>query len=127
AAYTEQSGIYVNLEGRPQIAEKAVAPVGTAKEDIEIIKELAGFLKIDIGIGNLQEIRTKLAKEYKIFASIDKITENKFTKFSSKDKLSKESIIAEPINYYMTDVISKNSVTMAKCVEAKQNRNEEAA
>jgi NADH-quinone oxidoreductase subunit G len=122
AAYTEQSGIYVNLEGRPQIAEKAVAPVGVAKEDIEIIKELAGFLKIDIGIGNLQEIRTKLSKEYKIFASIDKITENKFTKFSSKDKLSKESIIAEPINYYMTDVISKNSVTMAKCVEAKEER-----
>ena len=39
AAYTEQSGIYVNLEGRPQIAEKAVSLVGTAKEDIEIIKK----------------------------------------------------------------------------------------
>ncbi|MDJ1288775.1 MAG: hypothetical protein MRQ08_06145, partial [Candidatus Midichloria mitochondrii] len=64
---------------------------------------------------------------YKIFASIDKITENKFTKFSSKDKLSKEPITAEPINYYMTDIISKNSVTMAKCVEAKEARDEEAA
>ncbi len=127
AAYTEQSGIYVNLEGRPQIAEKAVSPVGVAKEDIEIIKELAGYLKIDIGMDNLQEVRVRLAKEYKVFASIDRIIENKFSKFSSKDKLSKEPITAEPINYYMTDVISKNSVTMAKCVEAKEARDEEVA
>jgi len=126
-AYTEQSGIYVNLEGRPQIAEKAVSPVGAAKEDIEIIKELAGYLKVDIGVSNLREVRTKLADEYPVFANIDKIIENKFIKFSSKDKLSKEPITAEPINYYMTDVISKNSVTMAKCVEAKQSRDREAA
>ena len=89
AAYTEQSGIYVNLEGRPQIAEKAVSPVGVAKEDIEIIKELVGYLKIDIGMDNLQEVRVRIAKEYKVFASIDRIIENKFSKFSSKDKLSK--------------------------------------
>ncbi|MCZ6901396.1 MAG: NADH-quinone oxidoreductase subunit NuoG [Rickettsia endosymbiont of Ixodes persulcatus] len=122
AAYTEQSGIYVNLEGRPQIAEKAVSPVGNAKEDIAIIKELAGHLKIGIGMDNLQAVRIKLAEEYKVFASIGKIIENKFTKFSSKDQLLKEPITAEPINYYMTDIISKNSVTMAKCVEAKQSR-----
>jgi len=127
AAYTEQSGIYVNLEGRPQIAEKAVSPVGNAKEDVAIIKELADCLKVDIGLNNLQEIRTKLAEEYPIFANVGKIIENKFAKFSSKDKLLKEPITANPINYYMTDVISKNSVTMARCVEAKQKRDEEAA
>ena len=122
AAYTEQSGIYVNLEGRPQVAEKAVSTIGIAKEDIAIIKELADYLKIDIEVNNLQEVRAKLAKEYKIFANIDKIIENKFVRFSSKDKLLKDTITARPINYYMTDVISKNSVTMAKCVEAKENR-----
>ncbi|WP_347939093.1 NADH-quinone oxidoreductase subunit NuoG [Rickettsia oklahomensis] len=122
AAYTEQSGIYVNLEGRPQIAEKTISPVGDAKEDITIIKELASHLRIDIGMDHLQAIRTKLAEEYKVFASIGKIIENKFIKFRSKDKLLKEPITAEPINYYMTDIISKNSVTMAKCVEAKQMR-----
>lgn len=122
AAYTEQSGIYVNLEGRPQTAEKAVLPVGVAREDIAIIKELAGCLKIDIKLNNLQEVRAKLAEEYLIFANIGKIIENKFVKFSSKDKLLKEPITAEPINYYMTDIISKNSVTMAKCVEARQER-----
>ncbi|AFE52378.1 NADH dehydrogenase subunit G [Rickettsia prowazekii str. GvV257] len=127
AAYTEQSGIYVNLEGRPQIAQKAVSTVGGAKEDIEIIKEIAGYLKIDIGMDNLQEVRIRLAKEYNVFANIDKITENKFTKFISIDKLSKDPIAARPINYYMTDVISKNSVTMAKCVEAHEERKRDVA
>ncbi|XVN40844.1 MAG: NADH-quinone oxidoreductase subunit NuoG [Rickettsia endosymbiont of Argas persicus] len=122
AAYTEQSGIFVNLEGRPQIAEKAVSLVGSAKEDIIIIKELADYLKVDIEVSNLQEVRAKLAEEYPVFANIGKIIENKFAKFSSKDKLLKDPITAEPINYYMTDVISKNSVTMAKCVEAKLKR-----
>ncbi|MGX6960320.1 MAG: NADH-quinone oxidoreductase subunit NuoG [Rickettsia endosymbiont of Pentastiridius leporinus] len=122
AAYTEQSGIFVNLEGRPQIAEKAVLSVGKAKEDIAIIKELADYLKVDIGMDNLQEVRTKLAREYPVFANIGKIIENKFAKFTSKDKLLKDAITAKPINYYMTDVISKNSVTMARCVEAKGKR-----
>ncbi|MCC8368596.1 MAG: NADH-quinone oxidoreductase subunit NuoG [Rickettsia endosymbiont of Oxypoda opaca] len=126
AAYTEQSGIYVNLEGRPQISNKAVEPVGEAKEDWLIIKNLANHLKIEIGVNNLEEVRSKLAAEYPIFANINKIIENKFVKFSSKDKLLKDDIVTPPINYYMTDVISRASVTMAKCVQAKQEREEVA-
>ncbi|WP_341790351.1 NADH-quinone oxidoreductase subunit NuoG [Rickettsia endosymbiont of Polydrusus tereticollis] len=126
AAYTEQSGIYVNLEGRPQISNKAVEPVGEAKEDWLIIKNLANHLKIEIGVNNLEEVRSKLAAEYPIFANINKIIENKFVKFSSKDKLLKDDIVTPLINYYMTDVISRASVTMAKCVQAKQEREEVA-
>lgn len=127
AAYSEQSGIYVNLEGRPQIAEKAVNPVGAAKEDIVIFKELADYLKIDIGLNDLTQIRRELAKQYEIFANIGKIIDSKFSKFTSKDKLLQDAITAKPINYYMTDVISKNSVTMVKCIEAKSNRDKEVA
>ncbi|MFY9590315.1 NADH-quinone oxidoreductase subunit NuoG [Rickettsia endosymbiont of Halotydeus destructor] len=122
AAYTEQSGIYVNLEGRPQISNKAVERVGEAKEEWLIIKNLADHLKIDIVVSDLQEVRSKLEKEYPVFANINKIIANKFAKFSSKDKVVKDDIVMPPINYYMTDVISRASVTMAKCVQAKQER-----
>ncbi|WP_341793140.1 MULTISPECIES: NADH-quinone oxidoreductase subunit NuoG [unclassified Rickettsia] len=120
--YTEKSGIYVNLEGRPQISNQAVQPVGEAKADFLIIKNLADHLKIELNVNNLEEVRSKLAAEYPIFANINKIIENKFVKFNSKDKLLKDEIVNSPINYYMTDVISKASVTMAKCVQAKQER-----
>ena len=33
AAYTEKTGIYVNMEGRPQFAERAIFPPGEARED----------------------------------------------------------------------------------------------
>ena len=44
AAYTEQSGHYTNLEGKVQKAYKASYPPGDAKEDWEIINDLAEFM-----------------------------------------------------------------------------------
>jgi len=121
-AYTEQDGIYVNLEGRPQYAIGSVAPVGQAQEDWLIIKNLADNLGIDLGIHSLTAVRERLVTDFPIFTNIGSITKNNFTKFISMGRLLKEDIITKPINYYMTDSISRASVTMAKCLEAKIDR-----
>ena len=44
AAYTEKTGIYVNTEGRPQFAERAVFPPGDAREDWSILRALSDAL-----------------------------------------------------------------------------------
>ena len=44
AAYTEKTGIYVNTEGRPQFAERAVFPPGEAREDWAILRALSDAL-----------------------------------------------------------------------------------
>ena len=44
AAYTEQSGHYTNLEGKIQKAYKASYPPGEAKEDWQIINDLAELM-----------------------------------------------------------------------------------
>ena len=44
SAYTEQDGYYTNLEGKIQKAQKASYPPGEAKEDWQIINELAEFI-----------------------------------------------------------------------------------
>ena len=44
AAYTEKSGIYVNTEGRAQIANRAAFPPGEAREDWAIIRALSDVL-----------------------------------------------------------------------------------
>ncbi len=126
ASYTEQDAIYVNFEGRPQYAKAAMRPVGKAKVDIQIINDLAISLGYNLRMSNLSEVRDKLAQEYPIFANISKIVKGEFVKFTSKDKLLKDSIVTEAINYYMTDSISRASVTMAKCLEAKQERDKVA-
>ncbi len=41
AAYTEKTGIYVNTEGRPQFADRAVFPPGDAREDWSILRALS--------------------------------------------------------------------------------------
>ena len=41
AAYTEKTGVYVNTEGRPQFAERAVFPPGDAREDWSILRALS--------------------------------------------------------------------------------------
>ena len=41
AAYTEKSGLYVNTEGRVQMANRAVFPPGDAREDWSILRALS--------------------------------------------------------------------------------------
>ena len=46
AAYTEQNGIFVNTEGRIQLAKRAAFPPGEAKEDWAILRALSGELDV---------------------------------------------------------------------------------
>lgn len=126
SSYTEKDATYVNFEGRPQYGKAATHPVGQAKEDWVIIKNLANSLGLNLGMNNLDEIRTRLAAEFPVFANISEITSCDFIKFTSLDNLLKSDIVTKPINYYMTDSISRASVTMAKCVESKQERDKVA-
>lgn len=122
SSYTEKDATYVNFEGRPQYGKAATHRVGQAKEDWVIIKNLANSLGLNLGMNNLDEIRTRLAAEFPVFANISEIMSCDFIKFTSLDNLLKSDIVTKPINYYMTDSISRASVTMAKCVESKQER-----
>jgi NADH-quinone oxidoreductase subunit G len=119
AAYTEQDGIYVNMEGRAQIARAAVAPPGMAKIGIEIINMVANCLSINLESSDLKSIRKEIAKAHPVFAHIDEIVPSDFISFKSKEKLTKEPLQKVAINYYMTDPISRASVTMVRCTRAK--------
>ena len=57
AAYTEKDGIYVNLEGRPQLANKASYPPGNAKDDWKIIKALSDKFNKPLSYNTFEELR----------------------------------------------------------------------
>jgi NADH-quinone oxidoreductase subunit G len=120
AAYTEQEGMYVNMEGRVQLAKAAVELPNLAKTGISIISMVAKALNIDIGKNELHLIRQEMAKENKIFAHIDEIITNDFVTFKSMVKLTKKPLEKISMNYYMTDPITRASITMAKCTKALQ-------
>jgi len=119
SAYTEKNATYVNLEGRAQRAYAAVLPPHLAKEDWVIIKELATFSNVSFSATDIGDLRLQMAQVFESFQNIDGLTENKVVKFASKEKLSREPLGPVKVNYYMTDSISRASVTMAKCTQIR--------
>lgn len=117
AAYTEKSGIYVNTEGRPQMALQAVFPVGEAREDWKIIRAVSALVGAALPFDNLAELRGRLFDAVPVLANIGIRIPSVWTAFGKKDDLSAKPL--EPVikNFYMTDPISRASITMAKCVE----------
>ena len=62
AAYTEKSGIYVNTEGRVQMANRASFPPGEAREDWAIIRALSDVLGKKLPYDSLAALRQAMFK-----------------------------------------------------------------
>ena len=73
ATYTEKSGLYVNTEGRVQLAERANFPPGDAREDWAILRALSAVLGKTLPFDSLHALRSKLCAQYPHFAKLDAI------------------------------------------------------
>ncbi|GEO36819.1 NADH-quinone oxidoreductase [Skermanella aerolata] len=117
AAYTEKNGLYVNTEGRVQMARMAAFPLGEAREDWKIIRALGEQLGVKLPYDSLSHVRKRLADASPVFRSIEALVAAEWGTFGRAGTI--ENAPFEPIieNYYMTDPISRASATMAKCTE----------
>jgi len=116
--YTEKNGTFVNIEGRPQEAKKCHNPIGSAKEEWSILKKLSDELSFDFIPNTFEQLRSELFDKHPILSDYHEIIAVENSTSITPD-IEFENCKAEyPLsNFYMSDVISKNSVTMAKCVE----------
>src|SRR5262249_23008164 len=73
AAYTEKSGIYVNTEGREQIAGRASFPPGEAREDWAIIRALSDVLGKKLPYDSLAALRAAIFKVAPHLMRVDQI------------------------------------------------------
>src|SRR5205823_292655 len=73
AAYTEKSGIFVNTEGRVQMAARAGFPPGDAREDWAILRALSDVLGQRLPYDSLSQLRAALFKAHPHLARIDQI------------------------------------------------------
>lgn len=120
AAYTEEDATYVNMEGRPQRARAAVVPPGMALTNWRIINNLAEELKSSFALKSIHTLREDMEKDIYLLSQIDTVIPSKFGSFASSEKMLKKQIEKVEKNYFMTDVISRASVTMARCTKAKE-------
>ncbi|MFV9875968.1 MAG: NADH-quinone oxidoreductase subunit NuoG [Rickettsiales endosymbiont of Dermacentor nuttalli] len=115
AAYTEKSGTYINLEGRVQRTKQAVFPPGEAEEDWKIIKKLSEYLGKYFAYNSIEELRNRMTKVVPYVQDLDQINPSKWTKFGKQGELLDLPFKEIIDNYYMTDVVSRASKTMAEC------------
>ena len=116
ATYTEQDGFFTNLEGKLQKAYKASYPPGDAKEDWQIINDLAEFMNNRKLFNDKDELESSmfnylnLKKEKQENLSNTKVDlinfEDQILKITYKD-------------YYFSNVIARSSKTMLNCSNSK--------
>ena len=116
AAYTEQSAHFTNLEGKIQKAYKASYPPGEAKEDWQIINELAEMMNNRKLFNDKDELESSmfnflnLKKDKQKSAIIKEINHNDFENEYLKIKFK---------DYYFSNVVARSSKTMLDCYNSK--------
>jgi len=76
AAWTEENGLFVNTEGRPQLAYRAGFPPGEAKENWAILRALSAEVGQALPYDSLAALRRRLISEVPHLARIDEVPEN---------------------------------------------------
>jgi NADH-quinone oxidoreductase subunit G len=116
ATYTEQNGLYANLEGRIQECKKASYPIGEALEDWKIFNHILKKLGNKNNLSNFEELRKEVLSALPNFLKINELpnqteilNKNILTNFESEEILIKE------LDYFYTNSISRSSKTMSEC------------
>ena len=120
SAYTEQDGYYTNLEGKIQKAQKASYPPGEAKEDWQIINELAEFINNRKLFNDKNELESSMFN----YLNLQKEKKNNSAKqniSSSEVEFNNEALKVFVKDYYFSNVIAKSSKTMIECHNSKIN------
>ena len=116
AAYTEQNGLYENLEGRVQECKKASYPIGEALEDWKIFNRIIKKIGSKDELNKFDQLRKEVLDMIPNFFEINQLSsvlENKHNKF--KTNFISEDIIVRELDYYFTNSISRASKTMSDC------------
>jgi NADH-quinone oxidoreductase subunit G len=126
AAYPEKSAIYVNTEGRVQMATRASFPPGDAREDWAILRALSDVLKNRLPYDSLAALRQALFKAHPHMMRIGQITPADpadLQKLAGLGGTADKAAFGSTIeDYYFTNPIARCSAVMAECSALAQGR-----
>ena len=119
AAYPEKSALYVNTEGRVQMANRAAFPPGDAREDWAILSALSGVLGHTLPYDSLPQLRQALFAAHPHFMRLDQIAPGDAADIGKLAKLGgaadKAPLLSAVSEFYLTNPIARASATMAEC------------
>jgi NADH-quinone oxidoreductase subunit G len=119
AAYTEKSGIFVNTEGRVQMANRAGFPLGQAREDWAIVRAMSEALGKKLPYDSLQALRQAIFKAAPHLMRIDAIEPGKASDINAlaggSGNIEKSPFKSSVEDFYLTNPIARASAVMAEC------------
>ena len=122
AAYTEQNGLYENLEGRVQECKKASYPIGEALEDWKIFNLIIKKNGMSHDLLNFEKLRKEVLNLIPNFTKLNNLPSFNESKINqNKSDFFSEQIYIKEIDYFYSNSISRASKTMSECRQIKQN------
>ncbi len=114
--FTEKEGIYVNLEGRAQISRQVKMPLNNVDHSCDFFNKLLNEMSIQREYETFQDLRNLMTNQYQNLMKINECkSEKTFNVKSKSTNFSKNDILSNIQNFYMTDSVSRNSPTMSSC------------
>jgi NADH-quinone oxidoreductase subunit G len=127
AAYTEENGLFVNTEGRPQLAMRAGFAPGEAKENWAILRALSAELDATLPYDSLAQLRQAMVGAHPHLAGVDQVAENEWVAVAT-GKLGDAAFRNAISDFYLTNPIARASEVMAELsANAKARGNEKIA
>ncbi|MEM9392566.1 MAG: NADH-quinone oxidoreductase subunit NuoG [Pseudomonadota bacterium] len=113
AAYTEEQGLFVNTEGRPQLALRAGFAPGDAKENWAILRALSAEVGAQLPYDSLPQLRQALVAEVPHLKAVDAVPENDWQPLplTAPADADFQGAISD---FYLTNPIARASSLMAE-------------
>ena len=105
--------MFVNTEGRPQLAQRAGFAPGDAKENWAILRALSAELSATLSYDSLAQLRQVLVAEFPHLSMIDQVPNNDWS-IEVGGKLGKGIFDVAVSDYYLSNPIARASVLMAE-------------
>ncbi len=123
AAWTEEPGLFVNTEGRPQLALRAGFPPGEAKENWAILRALSAELGATLPYDSIAALRRKLVEAHPHLGDVDQLAENEWVPVEAAAP-GKGDFAYAVRDFYLTNPIARASNLMAELSAMARSRAE---
>jgi len=121
AAWTEEQGLFVNTEGRPQLALRAGHPPGEAKENWAILRALSGELGAPLPYDSLAALRQALVAEVPHLKLVDQVPENEWKPLQA-GAMGAGDFASTVTEHYLANPIMRASELMGQLASGARER-----
>ena len=113
AAYTEENGLFVNTEGRPQLAMRAGFAPGEAKENWAILRALSAELGATLPWDSMAALRRAVVAAHPHLGRVDEVAEAEWNRIPLREPAAASFRYAVR-DFYLTNPIARASAVMAE-------------